>query len=62
MEVRHALADRIVDRHERALATGGLRHGASQTSREGEEWSHFGDGQIGKGRDMLAGHEQHVAG
>ena len=61
MEVRHALADDIVDRHERTVATGGLCHGACQTSREGEEWSHVGEGQIGKGRDMLPGQEQHVA-
>src|SRR3954453_15177191 len=62
VEVRHALADHIVDRHERAVATGSLRHGASQTLREGEEWAHFADGQIGKGRHMLPGHEQNVAG
>ena len=62
VEVRHALADHIIDRHERAVATHSLRHGASQTLHEGEEWSHFVDGQIGKGRDMLPGHEQNVAG
>jgi hypothetical protein len=62
MEVRHALADDIVDRHERTVATGGISHGACQTSREGEEWSHVSEGQIGKGRDMLPGYEQHVAG
>jgi len=62
MEVGHALADYIVDCHERAFATGGLSHGAGQTSREDEEWSHVGDGQIGKGRDMLPGNEQHMAG
>ena len=37
VEVRHALADDIVDRHERAVSIGSLRHGACQTSREGEE-------------------------
>jgi hypothetical protein len=62
VEVRHALADHIVDRHERAVATGSLRHRASQTLREGEEWSHVANGQIGKGRDMLPGHEQNMAG
>jgi hypothetical protein len=62
MEVRHALADHVVDCHERTVAIRGLRHGACQTSREGEEWSHCGDGQIGKGRDMLPGHEQNVTG
>ena len=62
MEVRHALADDIVDRHERTVATGGISHGACQTSPEGEEWSHVSDGQIGKGRDMLPGHEQNMAG
>jgi hypothetical protein len=62
MEVRHALADHIVDRHERTVATGGLRHGAGQASREGEEGTHFGHGQIGKGRDVLPRHEQNVAG
>jgi hypothetical protein len=43
MEVRHALADHVVDRHERTVATGGQRHGACQTSHESEEWSYFGD-------------------
>src|SRR5919112_5260449 len=62
MEVRHALADHIVDRHERTVATGRLWHGPRQTSREGEEWSHFGDGKIGKSRDMPPGHEQNVTG
>ena len=62
VEVRDALADHIVDRHKRAGATDGLWHGPGQTSREGEEWTHFGYGQIGKGRDMLPGHEQNVTG
>jgi hypothetical protein len=60
MEVWHALADHVVDRHERTVAAGGLRHGACQTSRESEEGAYFGDGQIGKSRDMLPGHEQNV--
>jgi hypothetical protein len=62
VEVWHALADDIVDRHERAFATGGPRHGARQALCEGEEWSHVGDGQIGKGRDMRPGHQENMAG
>jgi hypothetical protein len=62
VEVRHALTDHIVNRHERAVATGSVRHGASQTLREGEEWAQLGDGQIEKGPNMLPGHEQNVAG
>jgi hypothetical protein len=62
MEVRHALADHVVDRHERTVVTSRLRQCACQTSREGEEGAHFGGGQIGKGGDMLSGDEQNVAG
>jgi hypothetical protein len=62
MKVRHTLADHIVDRHERSVATGGLGHGASQASREGEKWSHVRDGHVGKRCDMLPRHEQQVAG
>jgi hypothetical protein len=61
VEVRHALADNIVDRHERAFATGGPRHGARQALCKGEERSHVGDGQIGKGRDMRPGHQENMA-
>jgi hypothetical protein len=62
MEVRHALADYIVDRHERAFATRRSGHGARQAPRQGEEWPHLADGQIGQGRDVRSRHEQYVAG
>ena len=62
MEVRHALADDIVDGHERAFATSRQGHGARQALRQSEQWSHLGNGQIGKGPNMRPGHEQNVAG
>jgi hypothetical protein len=62
MEVRHTLADDIVDRHERAFATGRSGYGARQAPRQGEERSHLADGQIGKGPDMRSRREQHMAG
>jgi hypothetical protein len=62
VEVRHALADDIVNRQERASVTSCQGHGARQVPREGEERAHFGGRQIGKRRDMQPGHQQHVAG
>jgi hypothetical protein len=62
VKVRHALADDIVDRHERAFAAGGLGHGTRQALRKGEERSYLGDGQIGKGRDVRPGYQENMAG
>ncbi len=62
MEVRHTLADDVVDRHERAFATDRSGHGARQAPCQGEERSHLADGQIGKGPDVGSRHEQNMAG
>ena len=62
MEVRHALADHVIDCQERAFGSGRSGQGPRQALRQGEERPHFGDRQIGKGRDMRPGHEQNVAG
>ena len=62
VKVRHALADDIIDRHERAFAAGGPRHGARQALCKCEKRSHVGDGQIGKGRDVRPGYQENMAG
>jgi hypothetical protein len=62
VKVRHALADDIIDRDERAFATGGPRNGARQSLREGEKRSHIGDGQIGKSLDVRPGYQENMTG
>jgi hypothetical protein len=62
VEVRHTLADDIIDRYEGAFATGGPRHGPRQALCEGEQWSHIGDGQIGKSHHVRPGYQENMAG
>ena len=61
VEVRHALADDVVDGHKRAIGLGRLGDGACQALREGKERTDLSDRQIRKRCHVRPGYEQDVA-
>ena len=60
VQVGHALADDVVDGDKCAVGARRLLHGRRQSLCQGEEQPYLRHGQIGKGRDVIAGDEQHV--
>jgi hypothetical protein len=60
VQVRHALANLVIDTDEGALRAHGRLHRPAQNLDVGQESPVFGRGQLGQGLDMGSGDEQHM--
>jgi hypothetical protein len=58
VEVGHALADDVIDCHERAMGVGCLRHGSCEALHEGKERTYLGNRQVWKRCHVCPGYEQ----